>query len=65
MERGAIESANDRLLIDLPRKTKLKNDIDKDIQDLALTYNHTPRKYLRYQTPNQLIINEIGAAAKM
>ena len=47
------------------RKTKLKNDTDKYIQDLALMYNNTPRKCLGYQTPNQVIINEIGAALEM
>ena len=48
-----IEIANGRLRMDLPRKTKLKNYTDKDIQDLALMYNNTPRKCLGYQTPNQ------------
>ena len=35
-QRGAIENANDRLRMDLPRKTKLKNFTEKYIQDLAL-----------------------------
>ena len=42
-QRGAIENANGRLHMDLPRKTKLKNYTDKDIQDLALVCNNTPR----------------------
>ena len=38
--------------MDLPCKTELKNYTDKDIQDLALMYNNTPRKRLEYQIPN-------------
>jgi len=33
-QRGKIENGNNRLGIDLPRKSKLENYTDKDIQDL-------------------------------
>lgn len=64
-QRGAIENGNGRVRIDLPRRTKLENYTDRDIQDLALLYNNTPRKCLGYRTPAEAIINEIGAALEM
>lgn len=67
-QRGAVENGNGRLRVDLPRKTKLKNYTDNDIQDLAFLYNNTPRKCLGYQTPAEAIINEIkneGVALEM
>ncbi len=61
-QRGSIESDDGRLRVDMPRKTKLSNYTDKDIQDLAMLYNNTPRKCLGYQTPTEIILNEIDVA---
>ncbi|MCC0022520.1 MAG: IS30 family transposase [Nitratireductor sp.] len=67
-QRGAIENGNGRLRIDMPRKTKLSNYTGRDIQDLAMLYNNTPRKCLGYRTPAEVLQNEIlnqGAALEM
>ena len=59
-QRGAVENGNGRLRIDLPRKTKLSNHTDQDIQDLAMLHNNTPRKCLGYRTPLEAILSEIN-----
>lgn len=67
-QRGAIENGNGRLRIDMPRKTRLENYTNKDIQDLAMLYNNTPRKCLGYKTPAEVMLSEIqnqGAALEM
>ena len=64
-QRGAIENGNGRLRIDLPKKIRLDQYSRKDIQDLAMLYNNTPRKCLGYKTPKEVMLNEIikhGAA---
>ena len=59
-QRGAVENGNGRLRIDLPRKTKLSNHTDQDIQDLAMLHNNTPRKCLGYRTPLEAMLSEIN-----
>ncbi|MEM7303889.1 MAG: IS30 family transposase, partial [Pseudomonadota bacterium] len=50
---------NGRLRIDLPRKTNLHLITNADIQEIANLYNKTPRKCLGYQTPSEVMLNEI------
>ncbi len=64
-QRGSIENGNGRLRIDLPRKTKLDRYSQKDVEDLAMLYNNTPRKCLGFQTPAEVILNLKGAALEM
>jgi len=64
-QRGAIENGNGRLRIDMPGKTKLDRYSAKDIEDLAMLYNNTPRKCLGFQTPTEVILNLKGAALEM
>jgi IS30 family transposase len=33
---------------------------DQEIQDIVITANLTPRKCLRFKTPFQAILNELG-----
>ena len=47
-QRGAVENANGRLRIDLPRNTKLSNYSDRDLEHLAMIYNNIPRKCLGF-----------------
>jgi transposase, IS30 family len=53
-QKGGIENAIGRLRRRLPRKTDLATLSDEQIHQLALAYNHTPRKCLGYQTPAQV-----------
>jgi transposase, IS30 family len=53
-QRGSIENANGRLRRDLPRKTKLGDYSDADIDDVIWNLNATPRKCLGYRTPSRL-----------
>jgi transposase, IS30 family len=53
-QKGGIENAIGRLRRKLPRKTDLATLSNRQLQDLARAYNHTPRKCLGYQTPAQV-----------
>jgi len=49
-QKGGIENANGRLRRFLPRKTDLSTLTPEQIYQVALLYNHTPRKCLGYKT---------------
>jgi IS30 family transposase len=53
-QKGGVENAIGRLRRRLPRKTDLALLSQEDLQQLALLYNHTPRKCLGYQTPAEV-----------
>uniref|UniRef100_UPI0025CF759C IS30 family transposase n=1 Tax=uncultured Nevskia sp. TaxID=228950 RepID=UPI0025CF759C len=50
-QKGGIENANGRLRRFLPRKTDLNTLTALDFRQIALLYNHTPRKCLGFKTP--------------
>lgn len=50
-QKGGIENANGRLRRLLPRKTDLSLLTPQQIHQIALLYNHTPRKCLGFKTP--------------
>jgi len=53
-QKGGIENAIGRLRRWLPRKTDLSTLPSGHLQQLALLYNHTPRKCLGFQTPAEV-----------
>jgi len=53
-QKGGVENAIGRLRRRLPRKTDLATLPPKRLQQLAILYNHTPRKCLDYQTPAEV-----------
>lgn len=61
-QRGGIENANGRLRRDLPRKTRLSEHNDDDIDDVIWTLNSTPRKCLGYRTPIEAFAINLGVA---
>jgi transposase, IS30 family len=50
-QRGGIENANGLLRRDMPRKTRLSDYTDDDVDDVIWNLNSTPRKCLGYRTP--------------
>ena len=61
-QRGGIENANGRLRRDLPRKTRLSDYTDDDIDDVIWNLNSTPRKCLGYRTPIEAFAANLGVA---
>ena len=59
-QKGGVENANGRLRRWLPRQIDLDALSDKDIQEIVVTANLTPRKCLGYRTPFQAILAELG-----
>jgi IS30 family transposase len=56
-QKGSVENAIGRLRRDLPRKTDLEKISQEDLDEIAITYNMTPRKCLGFQTPLEAFIN--------
>lgn len=56
-QKGGIENANGRLRRFLPRKTDLSTLTPQQIHQVALLYNHTPRKCLGFKTPAEAFAN--------
>lgn len=55
-QKGGVENAIGRLRRRLPRKTDLAALPPERLQQLAILYNHTPRKCLDYQTPAEVFL---------
>lgn len=53
-QKGGVENAIGRLRRWLPRKTDLTQLPPQRLHQLALLYNHTPRKCLGFQTPAEV-----------
>ena len=64
-QKGGIENANGRIRRWLPRSTDLDDLTDKDIQEIAMTINLTPRKCLGYKTPVEAFLSELGSDVKI
>ena len=50
-QKGGVENANQRLRRWLPRHLDIDRTSDRDIQEIVLTTNLTPRKCLGFKTP--------------
>jgi IS30 family transposase len=61
-QRGGIENANGLLRRDMPRKTRLGDYTDDDIDDIVWNLNSTPRKCLGYKTPIEAFALNLGVA---
>jgi IS30 family transposase len=58
-EKGGIENANGRLRRLLPRQADLRRYSPRQIEDIALRHNNTPRKCLGFQTPAELFSRQL------
>lgn len=61
-QRGGIENANGLLRRDVPRKTRLDDYTEDDIDDIVWNLNSTPRKCLGYKTPIEAFALNLGVA---
>lgn len=61
-QRGGIENGNGLIRRDLPRKTRLSDYHDTDIDDIVWMLNSTPRKCLGFQTPIEAFAQHLGVA---
>ena len=59
-QKGGVENANGRIRRWLPRNTDLDALDDDDIQEIAMTLNLTPRKYLQFRSPVEAFLAELG-----
>ena len=59
-QNGGIENANVRIKRLLPRQTDLDGLSDEEIQDVAMTLNLTPRKWLGFRSPAEALLNDLG-----
>lgn len=59
-QKGGIENAIGRLRRSLPRKSDLAILSQDQIDQLALRYNTTPRKCLKYQTPAEVFLANLN-----
>ena len=64
-QRGGIENGNGLLRRDLPRKERLSDYNDTDIDDIVWMLNSTPRKCLGFQTPIEAFAHNLGVALEM
>jgi IS30 family transposase len=59
-QKGGVENANGRIRRWLARNTDLDALDDDDIQEIAMTLNLTPRKYLQFRSPLETFLAELG-----
>lgn len=64
-QKGGVENTNGRIRRWLPRHTDLDAVSDNDIEDIIITMNTTPRKCLKFQTPLQAFMKELGTDIKL
>ncbi len=64
-QKGAVENINGRLRRDLPKKIDIDRLSDHDLQDILLMHNLTPRKCLRFKTPAQALLQQLGLDIKI
>src|SRR5512138_3687849 len=64
-QRGGIENANGLLRRDMPRKTRLSDYTDNDVDDVIWNLNSTPRKCLGYRTPIEAFAANLGVALEL
>ena len=59
-QKGGVENANGRLRRWLPRHLDIDRTSDREIQEIVLTTNLTPRKCLGFKMPFQALLAELG-----
>ena len=65
LAEGRFENTNGRIRRWLPRSMDLDLFSDEDIQEIAMTLNSTPRKYLGFKTPIEAMLAELGKDVKI
>jgi hypothetical protein len=63
-QKGGIENANGRLPRWLPRHLDIDRTSDREIQEIVLTTNLTPRKCLGFKTPFQALLPSLERTSK-
>jgi transposase, IS30 family len=58
-QKGGIENGIGRMRRGLPRKTDLATLSDQRLLSLVRSYNHTPRKCLKYKTPSEVFTGDL------
>jgi len=64
-QKGGVENANGRLRRWLPRHLDIDQLDEAELQDIVFTANLTPRKCLRYKTPFQAMLADLGKDVKI
>lgn len=64
-QKGGIENATGRLRRWLPRQTNTDHPAAEDLQEIVITYTPTPRKCLRYLTPIQALLPDLGRDVRL
>ena len=67
-QKGGVENLIGRIRRWLPRKTNLENLTQRDLDDIAMDQNLTPRKCLGFRTPLEAFLGKplnIGVALEM
>ena len=64
-QKGGVENINARLRRDLPRHLDIDAMNDEDFADINLMHNLTPRKCLKFKTPAQALLSQLGINAKL
>ena len=59
-QKGGVENANGRLRRWLPRHLDIDRMSEEEIQEIVLSANLTPPKCLRFKTPFQALLAELG-----
>lgn len=62
-QKGRVENSNGRLREDFPRKLDLQKLTDEDFNESIQNYNLTPRKGLKWFTPNEVFQKNINRVA--
>ena len=59
-QKGGIENMNGRLRRDLPRKTDLINMSEKELEQIVISHNLTPRKVLNGLSPIEVLAKHLN-----
>jgi IS30 family transposase len=62
-QKGGIENSNGRLRRDLPRNTNVKTMKKEEFDEILDNYNDTPRKNLKWFTPNEVFHKKLICVA--
>ena len=62
-QKGGVENTNGRLRRDLPRNTNVKAMKQEEFDENIDNYNSTPRKHLKWYTPDQVFNRNLNRVA--
>ena len=64
-QRGSVENMNGIIRRDMPRRSDITDYTEMDIERLQLLINSTPRKCLKFKTPQEAICENVYGALEM